>query len=91
MAYNLNICVISVLQRIVTWGGYSYTWASFVVMIPTCEICDPSESLFYTSNQSDWPPLSAEKIDLSLSYLVPEISEPKLGLIFHQNELFNSF
>ncbi len=32
-------------------------------------------SLFYTSTQSDWPPLSAEKISLS----------PKVGLILHQN------
>ncbi len=37
------------------------------------------------------PPLSAEKISLSLSYLVPEILGPKVGLIFHQNVLFNSF
>ncbi len=35
-------------------------------------------------------PLSAEKIGLSLSHLVPEILGPKVGLIFHQNVLFNS-
>ncbi len=49
------------------------------------------ESLFYTSTQSDWPPLSAEKISLSLSHLVPEILGPKVGLIFDQNVLFNRF
>ncbi len=53
---------------------------------------DPIRSIFYTSTQSDWPPLSAEKkIGLSLSHLVPEILGPKFGLIFHQNVLFNRF
>ncbi len=38
------------------------------------------------------PPLSAEKnLVLSLSHLVPEILEPKHGLMFHPNVLFNSF
>ncbi len=37
------------------------------------------------------PPLSAEKIGLSLSHLVPKISRPKVGLMFHQNVLFNCF
>ncbi len=35
--------------------------------------------------------LTAEKFGLSLSHLVQEILEPKVGLIFHQNVLFNSF
>ncbi len=35
--------------------------------------------------------LSAEKISLSLSDLVPELLGPKVGLIFHQNVLFNRF
>ncbi len=48
-------------------------------------------SLFYTSTQSDRPSISVEKIDLSLSHLVPEILRPKIGLIFHQNVLFNRF
>ncbi len=48
-------------------------------------------SLFYTSTQSDGPPLSAEQNGLSLSHLVPEILGPKVGLIFHQNVLFNRF
>ncbi len=30
-------------------------------MTPVLGIFNPSESLFYTSTQSDWPPLSAEK------------------------------
>ncbi len=37
------------------------------------EIFDPIESLFYFSIWSDWPPLSAEKIGLSLSHIVPSI------------------
>ncbi len=41
--------------------------------------------------QSAGPPLSAEKIGLSLSYLVPEILGPKVGLILQQNVLFNRF
>ncbi len=36
-------------------------------------------------------PLSVEKIGLSPSYLVPEILGPKVGLIYHQNVLFNIF
>ncbi len=32
-----------------------------------------------------------KKIGLSLSYLVPEIIGPKVGLIVHQNVLFNRF
>ncbi len=47
--------------------------------------------LFYTSAQSDWPPLSAEKIGLSLLYLVPEIIVLKVLIILHQNVLFNRF
>ncbi len=47
--------------------------------------------LFYTSTQSDWPPFSSEKNGLSLSHLVPEILGPKVGIIFHQNVLFNRF
>ncbi len=48
-------------------------------------------SLFDASSRSDVPPLSVEKIGLSLSHLVPEILEPKVGLLFHQNILFNNF
>ncbi len=52
------------------------------------------------SKCSDWVPIlylitiwltpsfCRNKIGLSLSYLVPEIPEPKVGLIFHQNVLF---
>ncbi len=50
---------------------------------------NPIGYLFYTSTQSDWPPLSAKKIGLSLSHLVPEIQGPKVGLIFQQTVLFN--
>ncbi len=48
-------------------------------------------SLFYTSARSDWSPLSAEKNGLSLSHLVSDILGHKVGLLFHQNVLFNSF
>ncbi len=36
-------------------------------------------------------PISAKRIGLSLSHLVPEILGPKVGLIFHQNVLFHRF
>ncbi len=52
---------------------------------------DPNGSLCYASSQSDWPPISAEKIGLSLSYLVSELLRPKVGLIVPQNLFFNSF
>ncbi len=55
------------------------------------EIFNPIGSIFYTATQSDCPPCSAEKIGLSLSHLVPEILVPKVGVIFHQNVLFNRF
>ncbi len=35
-------------------------------------------SLLYGATRSDWPPLSAEKISLCLSHLVPEILDIKL-------------
>ncbi len=38
---------------------------------PLFKIFNPIGSLFYASRQSDWPPLSAERISLSLSHLVP--------------------
>ncbi len=53
--------------------------------------------------QSDWAHIlylntirltlsfSRKTIGLSLSHLVPEILGPKVGLIFHQNVLFNRF
>ncbi len=54
---------------------------------------------FWGDFQSDWVPIlylntirmtsSAEKISLSLSHLAPEILGPTIGLMFHQNVLFN--
>ncbi len=52
---------------------------------------DPIGSLFYATSQFDQPLLSTDKIGLSISHLVPEILGPKVGLMFHQNVLFNSF
>ncbi len=57
-------------------------------MSPVFWIFNLIGSLFYTSAQSDWPPISAEKIGLSLSHLVPEKLGPKVGLNIHQNVLF---
>ncbi len=37
------------------------------------------------------PPLSAEKIGMSLSHLAPEKLGPKVDVKFHQNVLINSF
>ncbi len=60
-------------------------------MPPVLGIVNLIGSLFYTSTQSDRPPLSVEKSPLSLSHLVPEILGSKVSLIFHQNVLFNRF
>ncbi len=52
-------------------------------MTPIFEIFNVIGFLFYRSPWSDWPPLSAKKIiSLSLAHLVPEIIQPKVGLIF---------
>ncbi len=61
------------------------------MMTPVLGIFNPIGSLFYTSTQSDCPLFLQKKIGFSLSHLVPEILGPKVGLIFHQNVLFNRF
>ncbi len=60
-------------------------------MTPIFEIFDPSGP--YCMLQLDLidPLFLQKKIRLSLSHLVIEILGPRLGLIFHQNALFNSF
>ncbi len=52
---------------------------------------NPTSSLFATSAQFDWPPLSPAQFALSLSNLVPEIPGPKVDLIFHQNFYLTDF
>ncbi len=42
-------------------------------------------------NTIHWPPLSAEKIGLSPSYVVLEILGPEVNLIFHQNVFLTDF
>ncbi len=61
-------------------------WLNFYTRegTPMFEMFDPIGSLFYAPTWSDCPPLSAGKISLSLSHLVPEILGPKFGLMFHQ-------
>ncbi len=61
------------------------------VMSAIFETFDCNGSLLYASSRSDHPPLSAEKISLFLSNLVPEIFVPKFVLIIHQKVLFNCF
>ncbi len=58
-------------------------------MTPIFDIFYPIGFLFYAFSQSYWLPLCAGKISLSLSYLVSEILGPIVGLILHQNVLFN--
>ncbi len=61
-------------------------WLNFYTRegTPMFEMFDPIGSLFYAPTWSDCPPLSAGKVSLSLSHLVPEILGPKFGLMFHQ-------
>ncbi len=96
--YKHIICFIFIFENILynrPGGGEVLPYLGMVggsaVMTPVFGISNPIGSLFYTSPQSDWPPLSAEKNSLSLSHLAAEILGPKFGLIFHQNVLFNRF
>ncbi len=91
--------VISVLHHIIytvslsgtiMGRGYSHTWVlqgGSTVMTIVFEIFDPIWSIFYDPSRSDL----YNKIGLSLSQSVPKILAPKVGLIVHQNVLFNSF
>ncbi len=77
----------------ITWWVLPYLGmvGKFLSENPVFEILNPICSLLYASNESDWPPLSAQIIGTSLSHLVSEIFGPKVGLNFHQSVLFNSF
>ncbi len=71
-------------------GGYSQTWAWYVgsvVMTPVLGFSIWLGPFLYFNNQID--PLFRRKIGLSLSHL--EILGPTIGLMFHQNVLFNIF
>ncbi len=61
------------------------------MITPVLVIFTPIGSLFHTSTQSNWPSLSAEKIGLSLSHLVPDTLGPKVGLILNQNVFLPDF
>ncbi len=81
--------------------GYSDPWVGilqYLGMVGRFRCEDPCFGNF----QSDWDlmlclntiklnPSFSSKIGLSLSHLVPEILGPKVGLMFHQNVLFNRF
>ncbi len=54
-------------------------------MTPVFVIFDQIGSIFYSLSRSDCPFLSAVKLGLSLSHLVPEIVRVKIGVIFYQN------
>ncbi len=79
------------------WGilGLVLPYLSMVggsaVMTPILGIFNPIGSQFYTATWPNWSPLCAEKINLFLSHLVPEIQGSKVGLTVHQNVLFNRF
>ncbi len=57
-------------------------------MTPVFEIFNPIGFLFYDSSRSHSHTFCI-KIDLSLLHLVQEILGHKVGLICHQNVLFN--
>ncbi len=60
--------------------------------LPFLTFSDPIGSVFYAQlDLIDPPPVTAEKIGLSLSHLVPEIIWPKVGLNFHKNLSFDHF
>ncbi len=61
------------------------------MMTAIFEIFNPIGSISYVSTRSVLALFLHRKIGFSLLYLVPEIRGPKLGKIFHQNVLFNSF
>ncbi len=61
------------------------------MITPSFGIFKLTGSLFYAASRSNYHLLSAEKISFSLSPLVPEILEAKVGLIFHLNVLCNYF
>ncbi len=77
-------------------GGDSHTWrwwGTSTLLTPNFDIyqskCKYKPLLCPT--HSYWPPLSAEKICLSLSHLIPEIIWPKVGLFFHKSLSFDTF
>ncbi len=79
------------LEAYQVWGGYSHTWAwqgGSTSLTPIFEIL-----LFdwVTVVWCDWLPRFTDKFGLSLSHLVPEIFGSKVGVIFHQNVLFEFF
>ncbi len=90
-----TITIMSFSTGIEARGGGGLTYLG---MVERFHVYDPR----FWDFRSDWvyvlylntirlTPFSAEKIGLSLSHLVPEILGPKVGVIFHQNVLFNRF
>ncbi len=62
-------------------GGHSNTWrwwGTSVLLTPVFDIFRSHWVPFLCPTQSYWPPISAQKIGLSLSHLVPEIFDLKL-------------
>ncbi len=69
-------------------GGYSDTCA----WQGGSAVMTPFWGHYFISQHNPIDPLFLQKkIRLSISHLVPEILGPKVGLIFHQNVLFNRF
>ncbi len=75
-------------------GGHSHTWTwwgTSALLTPVFYIFPSLWVPFLSPTRSYWPPLSAEKISLSLAHLVPEIIWHKVGLIFHKILSFDHF
>ncbi len=75
-------------------GGHSRTWrwsGTSTLLTPVFDIFQCHWVLLLCPTRSYWPPLSAEKICLSLSHSVPEIIWPKVGQFFHKNLSFDTF
>ncbi len=81
---------VGISRRLVVWVWFMWGALTYLNMVGNFHSIDPCfwyfsipSGPFLWTTRSYWPPLSAEKIGLSLSHLVPEIIWPKVGLIFH--------